>query len=43
MFSLVFCSGLEFIWGIGFLEIRSSLEFDTELSWILGDFLFVGS
>ncbi|XP_023389327.1 voltage-dependent T-type calcium channel subunit alpha-1G isoform X8 [Pteropus vampyrus] len=37
------CPGPEPIWGEGPPETRSSLELDTELSWISGDLLPVGS
>ncbi|XP_004434769.1 PREDICTED: voltage-dependent T-type calcium channel subunit alpha-1G isoform X8 [Ceratotherium simum simum] len=37
------CSGPEPTWGTGPSETRSSLELDTELSWVSGDLLPVGS
>ncbi|XP_046532904.1 voltage-dependent T-type calcium channel subunit alpha-1G isoform X5 [Equus quagga] len=37
------CSGPEPTWGTGPSETRSSLELDTELSWISGDLLPAGS
>ncbi|XP_059235214.1 voltage-dependent T-type calcium channel subunit alpha-1G isoform X14 [Mustela nigripes] len=37
------CSGSEPTWSKGPPETRSSLELDTELSWISGDLLTVGS
>lgn len=37
------CPGPEPNWGEGPPETRSSLELDTELSWISGDLLLVGS
>ncbi|XP_037350704.1 voltage-dependent T-type calcium channel subunit alpha-1G isoform X2 [Talpa occidentalis] len=37
------CLGLAPTWGKGLAETRSSLELDTELSWISGDLLPTGS